>query len=421
MALYVRGVRRQRPNTTVDRRFEPTPDGFLQFRHDTDRPVATATWRKYRPILCRLEQLREERFGGRAWSDLSQSEIGLDLLDALYSECRSRSGGQPSENTRRGRFDACSAYFEFLRITGVIKRNPLDVRGRPSSQPRDRPYLTHAEDKKLAELDKSGTELAVYVLARGLGLREGEICDLEDSDVDLEDGVVLIRSGKTASARREVPLTPAAHVLLSRYRVWRDQHVGVVSTKFVRTRSGGISKAYVWKIVKQLALRAKVRLVLDHRGRTTTEVTPHALRRTFGADLVRRRVATTVFSPILGHASPRVTEESYSRVEQRERARQIIAAAGDGPFSLHHGVTEAERAMIRATELAEADPEAAIAALRHLQTAAAALEQHLTRHSTHAKCAGPAVGRPRLSLAVAAPAQMPRWARSAVLSSSERP
>jgi integrase len=204
---------RQRPeplSITRASRFSPTPDGFREFRTELDRDLGRKSRAKYLPIIERLEELRSELFQDAPWSELDDEAIAIDLINALYAECHGRGGGAPSTNTLRGRYDASSAYFEFLRLIRVLERNPLDLRGRPSSKACHKPWLDDTEDKALFELEKTGHEIAVYALARGCGLREEEISALEDSDVDLEAGFVAVRHGKTPRATREVPLFPTA-------------------------------------------------------------------------------------------------------------------------------------------------------------------------------------------------------------------
>ena len=258
------------------------------------------------------------------------------MESCLYRECRAKNGGEPSSNTLRGRYDACKAYFEFLELIGALEGNPCDWLARPSSKANLKPFLDPEEDARLAALDKNGHELAVYALARRAALREGEICDLQDRDVDLTNAELLVRDGKTDAAARIVPLMPHAVAELAGYREWRDNNVSAESAQFVRTRSGTISAGYVWKLVKAMGRRAGIRLavdesgnpLLDPNGNQITELTPHSLRRTFGSHLIRNDVPTGVFSPIIGHSSKRVTDESYALLTNAEAARKVLAVVG---------------------------------------------------------------------------------------------
>ena len=367
-------------------RFSPTLLGFLRFRARSGSRLAKNSWKKWRPILRQLEELRIQRFD-LPWNEIHPEDIAYELIPALYSRCKSKKGGAPSTNTYRGRYDACKSYFDFLVVIGELDANPCNWQHRPSSKANLQPFLEPSDDEKLARAPKEGHEVSVYALARGAALREEEICQLEDRDLDFENDQIIVRDGKTPNAPRLVPMLPTTKILLLRYRAWRDEHVLVSSPCFVRTRSGTISPAYVWKLTKTMAARAEVRLVRDEAGEIQrdpsglplSEVTPHALRRTFATDFANRGVPTISISPVIGHSSPRVTENSYALSSKEHAARQLFLAAGEGPFSLAASLSDLNQMMSRADDVAAADPQAALAELRRLQKLASDLERSLLR------------------------------------------
>jgi integrase len=366
-------------------RFSPTPFGFLRYRWRKGAKLQPASWAKWRPILLQLEALREELFG-LAWRDIELDDIAYELIPQLYRRCKSKKGRKPSSNTLRGRYDATKIYFDFLIHIGELAENPCteDWVRRPTGKPNDRPFLETSEDKALALLPKIGHEIAIYALARGAALREGEICELEDEDVDFVNDVIRIRGGKTANAVRRVPLLPTAKLLLIEYVEWRDRQPGRRSPKFVRTQSGAISKAYVWKLTKAMTGRASLRLVYDNGeivrnpdGTPQTDVTPHALRRTFITDFANRGVPTFHLAAIVGHGSPRVIEESYAMSSQEVQARQLLLAAGDGPFSAASAVKDIEASLGQVRETAANNASQALEEVRRLRNLATQLEQTL--------------------------------------------
>jgi integrase len=365
-------------------RFSPTPLGFLRYRWKSGAKLQRRSWIKWRPILLQIEELREQIYGA-PWCDLDPEDIAYDLINQLYRRCKSKKGGEASSNTLRGRYDAAKIYFDFLVLIGALDENPCKWQRRPSNKAKHRPFLEPSEDEMLARLPKEGHELAVYALARGAALREEEICDLDQSDVDFDNNWIFVREGKTDNAMRGVPILPAVKVMLLEYASWRDQQPGRDSTKFVRTRSGTISKAYIWKLTKAMALRANLRTVreagevmLDPTGAPLTDVTPHALRRTFITDFGNRGVPTFVLAPIVGHSSARVTEESYAMASKELQAKQLLLAAGDGVLSMGQTGTEFIASLDRARALVATDANAALQEARRLRNLATQLEQSLT-------------------------------------------
>jgi integrase len=165
-------MRRERKPRMFKSRFSPTPLGFLRWRWRSGDRLARSSWIKWRGVILLAEELRGELFDDRPWRDIDPEDIAFELMQAVYARCRARDGGKPSTNSLRGRYDALSAYFEFLRITGELEEHPLDHLKRPSSKAKDQPFLEPTEDEALARVEKHGHEVAVYALARGQNLRE---------------------------------------------------------------------------------------------------------------------------------------------------------------------------------------------------------------------------------------------------------
>ena len=231
---------------TGSSRFDANWDGFMAYRDKSNNPLADTSKLKWHPVITRLETLRCESFPGERWDAIDPEDIAYDLYHSLVGEIRGRGGKAPSTNTLRGRYDACKIFFDFLVLTGRMTKNPMAFVHRPSSKANQQPYLTAEEDALLAALPKSGHELAIYVLGRGAALREGEICDLLDSDVDLESGTITIRDGKTQAAIRKIPIFGTAILLLkntgggataSRPPTRRDS-LGRGAARFRRATSG---------------------------------------------------------------------------------------------------------------------------------------------------------------------------------------
>lgn len=377
--------------TISSSRFPASWEGFIDYRLKSGKPLGAKTKKKWEKVVRRIEELREEIYGGLPWERIDPEDIAFDLYERVVSEVKGRGGHPPKPNTLRGRFEACKVYFDFLVLTRRLPFNPMEFLTRPRAEVAQQPYLTPAEDEKLAVVKKQGHELAVYALARGAALREEEICQLNDADVDLEEGWITIRDGKTGAAVRKIPIGPTLSLLLAQYRNWRDATCPK-GRRFVRTKTGSISTGYVWKLVKNLARRADLRIVreesgmpcLDPNGQFVTDIAPHALRRTYGSDLVIRDVSPKAFSKVMGHRSERVTNESYSSLPHEIAAQKILLAAGEGPFSLAGGVTRLEGEVHDARSSAETNPVAALARLKQVRKTAERLTRQVAAMVTDA-------------------------------------
>ncbi|MPZ89946.1 MAG: tyrosine-type recombinase/integrase, partial [Nitriliruptorales bacterium] len=164
------------------------------------------------------------------------------------------------------------------------------------------------------------------VLGAWCGLRRGEVCAIRTEDVDLDDGVVYVRSNrvemrhsavafdkdpKTAAGRREVNVPP--HVLpylVEHATEWAgDQHF-FIGRDGARMRGNAVYQAFVRareKVGKDMTFHD-----LRHTGQTLAALAGASL-----ADLKKR----------LGHASSAAALRYMHAVEGRDA--EIAAALSD--------------------------------------------------------------------------------------------
>jgi integrase len=81
--------------------------------------------------------------------------------------------------------------------------------------------LTQAQAAVLLGAVKGHRLEALYHLALALGLRRGELLDLRWANIDLNGATLAVQGGKTAAARRTLPLSVALVEQLREH--WRRQ------------------------------------------------------------------------------------------------------------------------------------------------------------------------------------------------------
>lgn len=194
---------------------------------------------------------------------------------------------------------------------------------------RARPYIYSAEDivaivSRAAAL-RSRYELrgwtcsTLYGLIAATGLRINEALQLDDSDVDLEAGVITVRRGKNGRARF-VPVTASVVDRLRIYRHERVRLLGASAGAFFRKDDGRRPSTgnaqYNFAVISQaIGLREPQRFCRSGRGPRI-----HDLRHTFavrtimawyrnGRDADREM---SKLSTYLGHARP---EDTYWYIE----------------------------------------------------------------------------------------------------------
>lgn len=158
----------------------------------------------------------------------------------------------------------------------------------------------------LAASTRDGEDRAFLAeFLRGTGLRIGEFMALKWRDVDLEAGIVTVRSGKGGKSR-SVPLPtdgpPAmARALESaREAFWRRYPSRSLP-------EGRLVQDHVWREREWWRVNNFLREAAKRAGLRGLEIHPHVLRHSFATDLTLRGVPQAVLQRLLGHASPATT------------------------------------------------------------------------------------------------------------------
>ena len=128
----------------------------------------------------------------------------------------------------------------------------------------------------------------------------------------------MVTTSKTVAGLRSIPISPELRPHIERWWAFtRRECLFRPDGAFLVTRNGTSMKPqYVEQVVRRVAARAGL----------TRRVTPHTLRRTFGSDLVNRKVRLEVVSRLLGHASTSITEKAYARLEDKTIRTEMLAA-----------------------------------------------------------------------------------------------
>lgn len=152
------------------------------------------------------------------------------------------------------------------------------------------PVLAVEELVRLIAACKTPREKALVLCMADSGLRRGEICALNCSDVDITSGRVRVAHGKGDKARTAVIGASARRALLN-YR--RDLRSPIYAeTPLFLSRDGTrLTGTGLLQIVRRLWKS------------TGIHVTPHALRRTFVVLSLRGGMDSLHLQALLGHAS----------------------------------------------------------------------------------------------------------------------
>jgi integrase len=193
----------------------------------------------------------------------------------------------------------CRCLLNWCEGAGLVERSPFPRRVMPRLQERPPDRVTDEEAERMRALAEPYG--FVCRLALGTGLRWGELCRAQASDV--ERGFLLVHHTKSGKVRR-VPLAPE---LLAEVR----GHVGRL-VAFARVSPGSFAK-----VVGRLAGMERFHV--------------HQMRHTFACHWMDRGGNLGALQQVLGHASI-VTTQRYARmsdeVVMREAERLALAGRG---------------------------------------------------------------------------------------------
>jgi site-specific recombinase XerD len=179
-------------------------------------------------------------------------------------------------------------------------------------------------DALLASRHDGPDRAFVLDLLVGTGLRLGELAALRWRDVDLEQDLILVRSGK-GSKSRTIPLPGDGPPVVRRAlqslieAFWR--HYPNRSLDETRLVKEGVCPFQRWQVQNFLRSAAK------RAGLSAMTIYPHLLRHTYATTLTMAGVPAPVVQRLLGHASLGTTSR-YTRATGADAADALRRAGG---------------------------------------------------------------------------------------------
>ena len=173
------------------------------------------------------------------------------------------------------------------------------------------------EDSEFGRLINAShpTIVPLLIVARHTGMRQGELLNLQWSDLDLIRGWLFVRHSKSGEGRN-VPLTSEVIELLSSTPL--SERIGFVFKRQGKPlMKGGFLQYQFGKAVRQAGLA-------NLTG--PAKFVFHSIRHTFASHAAMRGVDLKTLASILGHKSTRMTER-YSHLSDNHRKISVELAA----------------------------------------------------------------------------------------------
>ena len=234
-------------------------------------------------------------------------------LDAL------RSTGKAASTISRAAA-SLKSFYSFIMRTGTIKENPTASVEAPKPEKKLPHILSGEEVERLLAaplLDdyKGVRDKAMLELLYATGIRVSELINLNLNDVNIPMSFIRCRG---ARKERIIPIGHTAVEAVSSYidnaRLHLVRSAGETAL-FVNIAGVRLSRQGFWKIIKHYGKEAKIH----------SDITPHTLRHSFAAHLVRNGADLESIKEMMGHADISSTQV-YSMIPD-EHLRDVYSKA----------------------------------------------------------------------------------------------
>jgi len=203
-------------------------------------------------------------------------------------------------------------FFNYLIFEEYRKSNPMELIESPKVG-RNLPDTLSVEeiDALINSIDLSKPQgernRALLETLYGCGLRVSELINLKISDLFFDEGFIKV-TGK-GDKQRLVPIGQTTIKYIDLYRkeirIHHDIHPSAKDTIFINRRGKMLTRAMVFTIVKQLAVKAGIRKIIS----------PHTFRHSFATHLLQNGADLRAIQQMLGHESI-TTTEIYTHVDK---------------------------------------------------------------------------------------------------------
>ena len=209
------------------------------------------------------------------------------------------------------------AFFHYEVSCGRIHRDPAELLKAPRVEKKAPTILTVDEVNCLlaqpgGEAPKEIRDKAMLELLYATGIRVSELIHLRVEDVNLSVGFITCRDGMK---ERTVPFGKVAKQSLLNYMDQaRQTLLKGNESEWLFTNCNGkpMSRQGFWKIIKYYGEKAGIQ----------ADITPHTLRHSFAAHLLRNGADVHAVQAMLGH-SDMATTQAYMAYSQENAVRDV--------------------------------------------------------------------------------------------------
>lgn len=218
-------------------------------------------------------------FIGKSFLDISPYDVRLYLAMLGKRGCKNRT----LENQRAN----ISAFYKWLTREGHVSKNPVEsVLPVKYVEKKKRPF-SEVELDAIRCACKTPKQRALIEMLLHTGVRASELCNMDVTDIDLENRIAYVINGKGGKNRK----------------VYFNQLAAKYYSEYLQTRKDGEMAAFASKYGRLTP--SGVRNILKTIGNNSgvQNVHPHRFRRTLASMLADKGMPLNEIMIILGHAN----------------------------------------------------------------------------------------------------------------------
>jgi integrase len=226
------------------------------------------------------------------------------------------------------------------QISNIIRANPLIETSAPTPDDPDIQIMTKDEQKQYISVLSFFNTGNMFAVDLATGMRIGELCALEKSDIDRVNkiiditkaasrrkdkhtGEISIKVGppKTKYSVRKIPLLPSVEVMLDRQERLVEELKSLAGDNWIDNTL--VFPTNTGKIHDLSGLRSAMGRILKRAG--LPHMTIHALRHTYATTALNSGVAAQNVARLLGHKDGATTLKYYAHYINTEAFTQLQA------------------------------------------------------------------------------------------------
>ena len=262
------------------------------------------------------------------------TEITQDSLERYVSHLHQNY--QPK--TVKRKIASLKAMFHYFEYKGLIVQNPfnkMQIKFRePIILPKTIPlhtveyllkFIYNQQTNAKTEFQRKNAirDAAICELLFATGIRISELCSLNVTDVNLQDGIILIY-GKGSKERRIQLGNQEVISSLENYKTEFFTEIARCQNFFTSQSGKPLSDQAVRRMITKYSKLAAIEL----------HITPHMFRHTFATSLLDADVNIRYIQEMLGHSSINITE-IYTHVAISKQRDILISKHPRKDFNIH--------------------------------------------------------------------------------------